>query len=152
MSIVWRELCDEAKVIAAKERILSKVLTECVLERDSFADALSWRLSNRLAKGSVPANDVRELLLVSFISSDSILMQIEADLQAVKERDPACDNFINPFLYFKTILEGLYPLPNFKVLDNLHLNVGYFFSINYLKEKRKSQRLLLLLGWASNNY
>jgi serine O-acetyltransferase len=101
MSIVWRELCDEAKVIAAKERILSKVLTECVLERDSFADALSWRLSNRLAKGSVPANDVRELLLVSFISSDSILMQIEADLQAVKERDPACDNFINPFLYFK---------------------------------------------------
>ena len=99
MSIVWRELCDEAKVIAAKERILSKVLTECVLERDSFADALSWRLSNRLAKGSVPANDVRELLLVSFISSDAILMQIEADLQAVKEYSSSFTDKARPRMF-----------------------------------------------------
>ena len=44
----------------------------------------------RLAKGSVPANDLRELLLASFVDSKSILTDIEADLHAVKERDPAC--------------------------------------------------------------
>ena len=68
---------------------------------ESFEDALSWRLSTRLAKGSVPANDLRELLLSSFIESETILNQIEADLHAVKERDPACHDFISPFLYFK---------------------------------------------------
>ena len=30
----------------------------------------------------------------------------------------------------------LYPLPNFEVLGNLHLNVDYFFSINYVFEKK----------------
>lgn len=101
MSETWNKLREEASIIASKERILSKILTEYVLERESFEDALSWRLSTRLAKGSVPANDLRELLLSSFIESETILNQIEADLHAVKERDPACHDFISPFLYFK---------------------------------------------------
>ena len=101
MSEIWNKLREEASIIASKERILSKILTEYVLERESFEDALSWRLSTRLAKGSVPANDLRELLLSSFIESETILNQIEADLHAVKERDPACHDFISPFLYFK---------------------------------------------------
>ena len=101
MSETWEQLCKEAAGIASTERILSKILTEFVLERHSFADALSWRLSSRLAKGSVPANDLRELLYSSFNHSEVILGQIEYDLQAVKERDPACHDFISPFLYFK---------------------------------------------------
>ena len=101
MSETWNKLREEASVIASKERILSKILTEYVLERESFEDALSWRLSTRLAKGSVPANDLKELLLSSFTNSEKISQQVDADLQAVKERDPACHDFISPFLYFK---------------------------------------------------
>ena len=101
MSEIWNKLREEASVIASKERILSKILTEYVLERESFEDALSWRLSTRLAKGSVPANDLKELLLSSFTNSDKISQQVEADLNAVKERDPACHDYISPFLYFK---------------------------------------------------
>ena len=103
MSETWNKLREEASIIASKERILSKILTEYVLERESFEDALSWRLSTRLAKGSVPANDLRELLLSSFIESETILNQIEADLHAIKEREPACHDFISPFLYFEGI-------------------------------------------------
>jgi serine O-acetyltransferase len=94
MSETWNKLREEASVIASKERILSKILTEYVLERESFEDALSWRLSTRLAKGSVPANDLKELLLSSFTNSGEILQQVE-------ERDPACHDYISPFLYFK---------------------------------------------------
>ena len=50
---VWQSLRDEATAVASRERILAKVLTEYVLERSSLEDALSWRLSARLAKGSV---------------------------------------------------------------------------------------------------
>ena len=49
----------------------------------------------------VPANDLKELLLSSFVNSEIISQQVEADLYAVKERDPACHDFISPFLYFK---------------------------------------------------
>ena len=53
-SPVWQSLRDEATTVASRERILAKVLTEYVLERSSLKDALSWRLSARLAKGTVP--------------------------------------------------------------------------------------------------
>lgn len=100
-SFVWKSLLEEARSVASKERILSKVLTEYVLERDSLADALSWRLSSRLAKGSVPETDLRELFNECHLGSDELLECVERDFEAVRERDPACDDFLSPFLYFK---------------------------------------------------
>ena len=47
-SMVWETLVKEAKEVASKERILSKVLTEFILERDNLCDALGWRLAARL--------------------------------------------------------------------------------------------------------
>ena len=40
MSETWNKLREEASIIASKERILSKILTEYVLEKESFEDAL----------------------------------------------------------------------------------------------------------------
>ena len=100
-SFVWKSLLEEARSVASRERILSKVLTEYVLERDSLGDALSWRLSSRLAKGSVPETDLRELFNECHLGSDELLECVERDLEAVRERDPACDGFLSPFLYFK---------------------------------------------------
>ena len=100
-SQVWQSLRDEATAVASRERILAKVLTEYVLERISLEDALSWRLSTRLAKGTVPENDLRELFKNAYAADPTIIESIEHDLQAVKERDPACDDFLSPFLYFK---------------------------------------------------
>ena len=100
-SFVWKSLLEEARSVASKERILSKVLTEYVLERDSLADALSWRLSSCLAKGSVPKTDLRELFNECHLGSGELLECVERDLEAVRERDPACDDFLSPFLYFK---------------------------------------------------
>ena len=100
-SSVWQSLRDEATAVASRERILAKVLTEYVLERISLEDALSWRLSTRLAKGTVPENDLRELFKNAYAADPTIIESIEHDLQAVKERDPACDDFLSPFLYFK---------------------------------------------------
>ena len=108
---VWQSLRDEASVVASRERILAKVLTEYILERTSLEDALSWRLSSRLAKGTVPESDLRELFLSAYRSDPSIIQSIERDLESVKERDPACDDYLSPFLYFK----GFQALSAFRV-------------------------------------
>ena len=100
-SSIWNSLLEEARSVASKERILSNVLTEYVLERDSLGDALSWRLSSRLAKGSVSELELRELFQDCFSHSEDVLAAVERDLLAVKERDPACNDFLSPFLYFK---------------------------------------------------
>ncbi len=100
-SDIWSSLRAEAEHVASMERILSKVLLEFVLERESLVDALSWRLSSRLAKGSVPESDLRELIKECFSSSEECFSSVVRDLEAVKERDPACNDLLSPFLYFK---------------------------------------------------
>ena len=100
-SSVWQSLRSEAETVASRERILAKVLMEFVLERSSLEDALSWRISSRLAKGTVPESDLRDLFHSSYVSDPYMIISIERDLEAVKERDPACDGFLSPFLYFK---------------------------------------------------
>ena len=98
---VWLVLRQEAERVAAKERILSKVLSEFVLERDSLPDALGWRLAARLGRSSVPEQDLRELIRDAFLEEPGLLETICLDLQAVRERDPACSDYLSPFLYFK---------------------------------------------------
>lgn len=98
---IWPSLRAEAEKVASTEKILAKVLSEYVLERSSLADALSWRLSSRLAKGSVPESDLRELIEDCFSNSEQSLQSVVRDLEAVKQRDPACNDLLSPFMYFK---------------------------------------------------
>jgi serine O-acetyltransferase len=115
---IWDQLVSEARVVASSERILSKVLTEFILERDSLPDALGWRLAARLVKNSVPENDIRELIRYAFDEDAEILSSVELDLMAVKERDPACNDFLTPFMYFK----GFQALSCYRVANFLWRN------------------------------
>ena len=115
---VWEILVIEAEKVASKERILSKVLTEFILERENLSDALGWRLASRLVKSSVPESDIRELIRNAFESDRKILSSVEYDLKAVKERDPACNDYVSPFLYFK----GFQALSCYRVAHSLWEN------------------------------
>ena len=115
---VWEILVNEAKEVASKERILSKVLTEFILERENLAEALGWRLAARLVKNSVPESDIRDLIKTAFESDQEILSSVEYDLIAVTERDPACNDYISPFLYFK----GFQALSCYRVAHSLWKN------------------------------
>ncbi len=98
---IWKNLIEEAEKVSKAEPFLADVLSEFVLDRSGFLDALSWRVSSRLAKGSVPEAALRELFCDSFSSGEDVLLSIAHDLAAVKERDPACDDHLSPFMYFK---------------------------------------------------
>ena len=115
---VWMGLRQEAERVATKERILSKVLAEFVLERDSLPDALGWRLAARLGRSSVPEQDLRELVRDAFLDEPELLETICRDLRAVCERDPACNDYLSPFLYFK----GFQALAGYRVANHLWRN------------------------------
>ena len=98
---IWDNLRNEAEQTSLSEPILSSVLSEFVIDRKSLVDALSWRVASRLAKGSVSESDLRSLFFECFSDDAGILASIAHDLDAVKERDPACNDYLSPFLYFK---------------------------------------------------
>ncbi len=112
---VWATLRQEAEVVAAKESILAKVLAEFVLDRESFADALGWRLAARLGRASVPEKDLRELIRDAFADEPESLHKVCTDAKAVRDRDPACRDFLSPFLYFK----GFQALSGYRVANYL---------------------------------
>lgn len=112
---VWPTLRREAEQVAAGEPILAKVLDEFVLRRDSLADALGWRLAARLGRSSVPEKDLRELIRDAFLDEPEALAKVCVDARAVRERDPACRDFLSPFLYFK----GFQALAAYRVANYL---------------------------------
>src|SRR5262249_28092470 len=59
------------------------------------------QLARKLGDQELRAMSVREIAEEAFFSEPSLIEAVEADLQAVFERDPACKGYMQPFLFFK---------------------------------------------------
>ncbi|MGV6801881.1 MAG: serine O-acetyltransferase [bacterium] len=97
----WAQLRVEAATAAAQEPILSSSLNVTILRHDSFADALSYRIAQKLSDTEVNAMLWREVCEAAFLAEPQILNSALADLLATFERDPACRSYLQPFLHFK---------------------------------------------------
>ncbi|MCB8876491.1 serine O-acetyltransferase [Acidisoma silvae] len=99
--LIWERLRREAEVAYEKAPALATLFLESIINQPSFEAAICHRVSSRLK------NDVISLPLIvqafhRALSADpSISAAFKADIAAVYDRDPACERFIEPFLYFK---------------------------------------------------
>lgn len=107
---VWETVRREAGDAAAKEPILASFLHATILNHKSLESALSFHLANKLDSPTASALLVREVIEAAF-SQNELGAAMRADLQAIKERDSACDNYCTPFLYFK----GFHALQAYRV-------------------------------------
>ncbi len=98
---IWWRIRDEASVAADREPILASFLHATILNHSSLEDALSFHLAGKLASSTLPEMLMREVIDEAFAESPAIGEAVRADLRAVRERDPACQAYCDPFLYFK---------------------------------------------------
>ena len=98
---IWEEIRGEAKANARKEPMLASFLHAVILNHKSLEDALSFHLANKLESVTLPAITLRELIEAALSGDSTIGEAVRADLQAVRDRDPACRWLSNPLLYFK---------------------------------------------------
>jgi serine O-acetyltransferase len=108
---VWQEIRLEVTREIDRESILASFLYATILKHDTLEDALSFHLAGKLGGASVSEMLIREVIDEAFASSPSIGEAIRADLQAVRDRDPASTSFSHPFLYFK----GFQALQSYRV-------------------------------------
>ena len=97
----WDELLALAETLKAKEPALSTLLNETILERNSFAESLSYRITRKLVNGTASIDVLRKEFSDAFTDDPKILQSIACDMLAVNERDPACPHILFPLLYFK---------------------------------------------------
>lgn len=98
---VWAQLRVEAMQTAAEEPLIASFLHASILHHDRIEDALSYHLAQKLGGADMNALQLREVAQEAYASEPDLVRNAERDMRVVRERDPACRTYLQPFLYFK---------------------------------------------------
>ncbi|MEH6651631.1 MAG: serine O-acetyltransferase [Motiliproteus sp.] len=108
---IWSTLRVEASEQACIEPMLGSFFHANILNHNSLGSALSFLLANKLDSSAVPALLIREIVENALQSDDRILTAACADIEAIRERDPAVDSYLTPFMYLK----GFHALQSYRI-------------------------------------
>src|SRR5882724_4137279 len=98
---LWETLRGEARAVAAREEMLRSFLILAVLRHESFGAALTTLLARKLADAAMSTERLEALVGEAFAEDPAILAAATADLIATRTRDPAAEDYVTPFLYYK---------------------------------------------------
>ena len=108
---LWQSIRDEVERAARQEPLLASFLHMTVLRHACFEDMLAFHLSSKLACNVMDGRALYELLCEGFDADPHLADAARADLTACFDRDPACDAYSTPLLYFK----GYHALQSYRV-------------------------------------
>lgn len=98
---IWSSVRREAEEAVARDPVLAAFLYSTILNHDSLEDAVIHRLSERLDHPDVGAGLIRQTYRAMLDDEPEWSQTVRVDIQAYYDRDPACDRFLMPVLYFK---------------------------------------------------
>ena len=108
---IWQQILEEATESIKNELLLSGYLNSTILDRDSLEDSITCILADKLRCETLQDMTICKVLGQALRNSEEIRTAIRADIRAFFERDPACDKYIMPLLYFK----GFHALTAYRV-------------------------------------
>jgi serine O-acetyltransferase len=98
---IWSEIRKEAQSAMAAEPALGSFIYATVLSHDRLEEAICHRLAQRLDHSDVDPVLINQAFQSLLAAHQDIGAAFRADLAAVFDRDPACNRYLEPLLYFK---------------------------------------------------
>jgi len=98
---LWQRIRVEAKADADAEPTLASFLYSSILGHSSFEKSLSFILANKLASPTLYSTQLVKIIEDCYQEDPAIFEAAMADMQAVFDRDPACEQYTQCLLYFK---------------------------------------------------
>lgn len=98
---IWRSVRDEAMAAVNRDPLLAAFLYSTILNQASLEDAVIHRLAERLAHQDIGADLIRQTFDAMREDDPEWSTVVRVDIQAYYDRDPACERFLEPVLYFK---------------------------------------------------
>lgn len=98
---IWDAVRSEAAETVARDPLLAAFLYSTVLNHDTLEEAVMHRLAERLAHQDLGADLIRQTFAAMLRDRPEWRDTVRVDIQAYYDRDPACDRFVMPVLYFK---------------------------------------------------
>ncbi|KAH0456408.1 hypothetical protein IEQ34_014315 [Dendrobium chrysotoxum] len=96
---------------AEKEPILSSFLYASILSHDCLERALGFVLANRLHDSTLLETQLMDIFNYAMMNDSGLQHAIRQDIQAFKDRDPACASYSWALLYLK----GYHSLESYRV-------------------------------------
>ncbi len=98
---IWNTIRDEARDTVNNDPVLAAFMYSAILNQKTLEDAVIHRISERLDHPDLSADLIRQAFQSMHTDWPDWSSVVRVDIQAVYDRDPACDRFIMPVLYFK---------------------------------------------------
>ena len=98
---IWTAVRDEANEAVQRDPLLAAFLYSTVLNHSTLEDAVIHRIASRLDHSDVSASLIVQTFKAMLQDDPDWSNVVRVDIQAYYDRDPACDRFIMPVLYFK---------------------------------------------------
>ena len=98
---IWRTIRDEAMQAVDRDPLLAAFLYSTILNQENLEQAVIHRVAQRLDHPDLSADLIAQAYSEMVRSWPQWSEIVRADIQAYYDRDPACDRFIMPVLYFK---------------------------------------------------
>lgn len=130
---IWQSIRDDASDAADGDPILATFIEVTILDHTTLEAALSFLLAGKLASATLTEKPIRNLIGEALASNSTIAEAIRKDLLAVRQRDPAANSYMEPFLYFK----GFHALQSYRIahwLWNQSRNSLAFYLQNRISE------------------
>jgi len=104
ISLIWEGIREAACAMAEAEPHLHHLLDDVIIQRNSLACSLAARLSRRLSREDMLRAELEPLLVTIMTENDDLVQSAAWDLQAIYDRDPACQSALEPLLFYKGFL------------------------------------------------
>lgn len=104
VAAIWEEIREKAAQVAEEEPGLRSLLDDVILGRESLGEAMAVRLARKLAREDMTREELSPLLFRVLEQNPWIVASAARDLEAIVQRDPACDSPLHPLLFFKGFL------------------------------------------------
>ncbi|PKU69234.1 probable serine acetyltransferase 2 [Dendrobium catenatum] len=112
---IWDSITAEAMLEAEKEPILSSFLYASILSHDCLERALGFVLANRLHDSTLLETQLMDIFNYAMMNDSGFQHAVRQDIQAFKDRDPACASYSWALLYLK----GYHSLESYRVAHAL---------------------------------
>ncbi|MCT8990746.1 serine O-acetyltransferase [Chelativorans sp. SCAU2101] len=101
MDPIWSAIRAEAKTAADSDPVMAAFLYANILNHATLEEAVMHRVADRLDHPGFSADLIRHTFRAMWQDDPDWSTTVRVDIQAYYDRDPACDRFIMPVLYFK---------------------------------------------------
>lgn len=115
VELLWRDMRIRAKEIAEAEPALRALLKEVILDQQCLSSALGVRLARKLARQDSPIENLIPLLAGLLEDNPALVESASDDLEAILERDPACNSALEPLMYYK----GFFAVTTYRIANHL---------------------------------